>query len=433
MLNGFGWIPRCGALVLSTIVLFVSDAGARPRPPQGQGGEQKIDSSVQMANLSDVVTVPDGTPLTLKLEKDFSSATANVGDRIGFTTPFPTRINGLVIVPRGTAVSGIVVGVSHRRRGARDGEVKVAFGKLSLPSGVTATLRQVLKSESAGKKVGTAAVMTPAMALSLPFVGWMLPAMLLSKGDERVYRAGTWTTVYFDGPLNLNREALTNLEPPPYQGPPQIFIESQKIAGYNVMLFSDQEFVGELSRPVRLELKPGTYSLTTSKTKEHAVQFEVHEDEQYWVEREHGGLFVKDAKDHRDKIEEFETAPWVTDRNFTSESPAYKGPAQVFFVNRGFYVDLFCGQKKFASLSKTLRIEVDPGNYTFSTGKAIDQRVQLEVHDDHQYWIELDRGRLLRRDFQHLHNDVEQLGAQPYDLDLRLSSTGKTCVPGTLP
>lgn len=432
MLERFGCVPLCVALTL-TIVLFAPNSGARPRLPQGQGGEQKMDSSVRTATLSDVVTIPDGTPLTLKLEKDFSSATANVGDTIEFTTPYPTRINGLVIVPRGTAVSGVVVGVSHRRRGARDGEVKIAIGNLSLTSGEIATLRQVLKSESAGKKVGTAAVMTPAMALSLPFVGWMLPAMLFTKGDERVYRAGTWTTVYFDGPLSLNRAALTNLEPPPYQGQPQIFIESQKRSGYNVMLFSDQEFVGELSKPVRLELKPGTYLLSTSKAKEHAVQLEVHEGEQYWVEREHRGLFVKDPKDHRDKIEEFETAPWVTDRNFTSEAPAYKGSAQVFFVIRGFYADLFCGQKKFASLSNTLRIEVDPGNYTFSTGKAIDQRVQLEVHDDHQYWIELDRGRLLLRDYQHLHNDVEQLGSQPYDLDLTLPSTRRTCVPETVP
>jgi hypothetical protein len=288
-LKGFGWVPQCRALALFMIVLFPPDSGARPRPPQGQGSEQKIDSAVRMATLLDVVTGPDGTPLTLKLERDFSSATANVGDTIEFTTPYPTRINGLVIVPRGTAVSGVVVGVSHRRRGARDGEVKIATGKLSLPSGETATLRQVLKSESAGRKVGTAAVMTPAMALSLPFVGWMLPALLFTKGDERVYRAGTWTTVYFDGPLSLNRAALTNLEPPPYKGPPQIFIESEKRSGYNVMLFSDQDFVGELSKPMRLELNPGTYSLSTSKAKEHAIQLEVHEDEQYWVEREHGG------------------------------------------------------------------------------------------------------------------------------------------------
>ena len=424
-------------LLVGIVVLLLHslDLRAQPRAPQGQSGAQKKeDPTIQAATPPDVVVVPDGTPLTLKLEKDFSSATAKVGDKVEFTTPYPARINGLVFVPKGMAVSGVVVGVSHRRRGARDGEVNITIGKLSLPSGETATLRQVLKSESAGKKIGTAAVMTPAMALSLPFVAWMLPAMLFSKGDERLYPAGTWTTVYFNGPLNLNRAALTNLEPPPYQGPPQIFIKSRKRSGYNVMLFSDQEFVGELSKPVRLELKPGTYSLSTSKAKEHAVQFEAHEDQQYWVEREHGELFVMDPKDHRDEIEEFETAPWVTDRNFTSEAPAYEGPAQVFFVNRDSYVDLFCGQKLLFLLGSSYRVELNPGTYSFSTRKTKGQGVQIEVQEDHQYWIEIGRGKLFIKDFQRLHDDVEHHHGLPIpDLDLTLPSTRGSCVAAALP
>jgi hypothetical protein len=421
-------------LLLGIVVflLHTPDLRAQARAPQGQSGAQKEDAAMQAAMPPDVVIVPDGTPLTLKVETDFSSATAKVGDTVEFTTPYPARVNGLVIVPKGTPVSGTVVEVRTARRASRDGEVKIAIGKLSLPSGDTATLRQAMKSESSAKRHGTGALAVIALVASSPFTAGILPAgVLFSKGDETVYRAGTWKTIYFDGPLSLNRGALANLQPPPYKGPPQVFFKNQR--GRSVKLFSDQEYVGELFYPVRLELTPGTHSFSTGKAKEQAVQIEVHEDHQYWVERERVGLFAKDSQQHRDEIEELESAPWVTDRNFSLETPAYKGAAQINFVNRGKDVKLFCGQKVLTDSSHPLRIELNPGTYTFSTGKAKEQAAQIEVQEDHQYWIEIDRGGLFIRDFQQLHDDFKRLVPQVDDLDLTLPSTRDFCVPAGLP
>ena len=393
--------------------------------PQVQNVAQKEDAGLHTAAPPDVVTVPDGTPLTLKLEKELSSSTAKIGDSVEFTVAYPIRFNGMVIAPRGTSVSGTVIAVSHKGLLGRNGDVRVELGKLTLPTGETVTLRLAPKSGITAKKVGEKIAQMAVPALD-PFLWPVLPVFWLAKGDERVYPAGTWITAYLDGQLNLNRGALANLQPPPYKGPAQVFFRNRKDS--SVKLFSGQDFVGELIPPVRrnyrldysaligfarLELKPGTYSFSTSKAKEQAVQLEVHEDHQYWVEREHGGLFAGDPQQHRDEIEKLESAPWVTDRNFAAETPAYKGPAQITFVNRGIDGDLFCGQKKLVYLGGPVRIELSPGTYSFRIGKAKEEALHLEVHEDHQYWIEYSKQRTHRglfvSDFQHLHDDMEHL------------------------
>jgi hypothetical protein len=190
--------------------LHIFDLHAQPRPPQEQTGGHEEDAALQTATPPDIVIVSDGTPLTLKLEKVLSSATAKVGDTVEFMTPFPARINGLVIVPKDSPVSGTVVQVSAARRASRAGEIKIAIGKLTLPTGETVTLRQASKSESTGKKIGTVALMSPAIAAGSLFDPFIIPGLLIEKGNERVYRAGTWTTGYLVGSLSLNRGALAS-------------------------------------------------------------------------------------------------------------------------------------------------------------------------------------------------------------------------------
>jgi hypothetical protein len=82
------------------IAIFAVILTAIPRPPQDQGLAQK-DAHVQ-ATLPppDSITVPDGTPLTLNLENEVSSATAKVGDTVAFTTAHSARIDRMVIVPK---------------------------------------------------------------------------------------------------------------------------------------------------------------------------------------------------------------------------------------------------------------------------------------------------------------------------------------------
>jgi hypothetical protein len=318
-------------VLLAGVVLFVfldpPNLGAQPRPSQGQNAAQKKDAAVQAATPPDVVTVPDGTPLALELVESFSSSTAKVGDTVKFTTPYPARVNGLVVVPTGTAVSGSVAQVSHARRGARNGQVKVAIEKLILPSGELVTLR-LRKSGSRkpqrmvdkGHQIGLRGLLWRAPFDPLTAVIAM-PIAMAAKGDDLVYSAGTRVTVYFDGPLNLNRGALVKLQSPTYKGPAQVFFRYHQWGdGTYIELYCGQKLVESHLTTLRLELNPGTYSFSTDKKEKHAVRIEVQENHQYWIEREHGGLFVKDSQERLNKMEEIESDPSVRKSDFTPPS-----------------------------------------------------------------------------------------------------------------
>lgn len=362
MLKRFDWAPRCGVLALLFILLPAADLSAQPHPPPGQSGTQEKDAPPQAAvTPPDSITVPDGTPLNLQLVSDLSSGTAKVGDTVKLTIPYPLRIDGLVVVPRGTALSGTVMQVSHPHRPSRNGQVKMAVEKLVLPNGEIVALRP---SKSASGKPGRMAprsepgdlgVGTGLLAAAIDPItaAIVLPLALITKGHELVYPAGTRTTVYFNGPVNLDRAALLKLQPPPYKGPAQVFFND--IGGGSLdALFCGDVRVGSHGvsfgplAPLRLELNPGTYSFTArldfsdhvmhhkankkleqriakaeleSKLKAKPLQLEVHEDHQYWIQRERRGLFVKDIQQHQAEFEILEGTWRVTDKDFTSLPP----------------------------------------------------------------------------------------------------------------
>jgi hypothetical protein len=302
------------------------DLSAKPRPPQKQS-DTPIKSAVgQRVPPADIVTIPDGTLLSLKLRKDFNSAEVKVGDTIEFTTPYPVRINGTVVVPQDAAASGTVTEILPPRRASRDARVYVAISKILLPNGQAATLR-AQKSENKNprnnaKEVGKHSSMWTDTSVN---AGAVVPPTILvgaftEKGREWVYKAGSWTTVYFNGPLTIERRALANLEPPPYKGPAQVFVNGPK--GKLVDLYlnkaTEQAMTGQVSLPLRIELKPGRYSIRAHKKNGQAAELEVEADHRYWIEYEHGTLSVEDPEPHRYEMEELAVAPWVTYKIATS-------------------------------------------------------------------------------------------------------------------
>ena len=341
MRKRFDWAPRWGVLALLFILLPPAASSAQPHPPPGQSATQEKNALPQAAvTPSDSFTIPDGTPLTLQLVSALSSETAKVGDTVEFTTPYPLRMNGLVVVPPGTALSGTVGQVSHPHRPAKNGQVRMAIEKVVLPNGEIAPLRP---SKSASGKPGSMAAKSEPgdpglwlLAAPIDPLGWIiLPVLPFTKGHEAVYPAGTQTTVYFNGPLNLDRAALLKLQPPPYKGPAQVFFTD--IAEPEV-LYCGQVRVGNLAgerqgdigylagSPIRLELNPGTYSFNTrwefakrsSRVRAKPVQLEVHEDHLYWIQRERHGLVVKDTRQLQNEFEIVHDAPRVTNMDYTT-------------------------------------------------------------------------------------------------------------------
>jgi hypothetical protein len=302
------WVFRGTVLTALALVIGVS--------------AQQENAPIQTANSPDVVTVSDGTPITLRFEKALSSADAKVGDPVQFTVAAPVLADAFVVVPSGTAVSGTIVAVRHRGHFGKNGEFSITINDLALPVGKSLSVRQDLESRHnhhAGKVAGE---VTRAVVESVPFFGVTLPMMAVAmgfeKGVEQVYPAGSLVTAYINGPIAISRNGLT-----PYQEPheesAQVFFKNEECTSASdcdpVNLKVGKDFlVGELVQFLCLELRPGTYSFSTDKT-ESALQLELLANRQYWVERKQKALVADDPEHHRDEIDTLKSYRWIIDRN----------------------------------------------------------------------------------------------------------------------
>ena len=319
-----GWVTWYGALVASFVLLVPATFGAASRPLQQAEETQEKVATQTPAEPVDSIALPDGTPITLRLVGNLSSATAKVGDTVDFVVAYTVRKDELVVIPKGAALSGTVVYVSRPRRRLRDGRVNVVVEQLVLPNGEIATLRPA-KMASTAKKVGTDALLVAGTTLLNPYsvalvagLPIIIPNVLLSKGEEKVVYGGTLETVYLNGPLYVKRDALMGMQPPAYHGPPQIFYVNP-VANFHEKVFCGQLFLGYIRviDALQLEMAPGTYWFSTGRKKDQMVKLDVVADHQYWIERGHNGLFVKDFQTHQDLLER--VTP--TDKDFTAASP----------------------------------------------------------------------------------------------------------------
>jgi len=98
------------------------DAPAAP-PPSGQ------------------ITVPAGTHIPLSLINSLNTKSSGEGDRVYLQTSFPITVEGRIVIPRGSFVSGTVTEVKRPGKLKGKGEIFLRFDSLTLPNGVTRDFR----------------------------------------------------------------------------------------------------------------------------------------------------------------------------------------------------------------------------------------------------------------------------------------------------
>jgi len=87
------------------------------------------------------VVLPEGTELTVRLERSLSSRTAHVEDRVEATLARPVNVDGRMVVPAGARVRGTVTQVEPAQKPVRGGKLNIAFDRLLLDDGSTVDLR----------------------------------------------------------------------------------------------------------------------------------------------------------------------------------------------------------------------------------------------------------------------------------------------------
>lgn len=101
-------------LVVPLIVVAGFVAGCR-----GTGTEQSADDNQATAWFSPGVQVPPGTALSVRLTSTISSETAHAGDAWTGVVTAPVIVDDKVVIPVGSAVTGMVAGAREAERGSR--------------------------------------------------------------------------------------------------------------------------------------------------------------------------------------------------------------------------------------------------------------------------------------------------------------------------
>jgi len=331
-------------LFLAVLLLFLWPARIPAQAAARQSSPQEKEQAAQAVQGStEAVTVPEGTPLTLELVSGLSSATAKGGDPVQFKTRYPLRIDGWIVVPQGTVVSGTVVEVRRPRRPSKHGQVSVAIHDVVLPGGKTAPLRhtnsQTKKPADMAARAEPGDMSKTATATLLvlhPLGALFAPTLLFTKGHEAVYPVGTRGMAYFNGPATVELAVLRDLQPPPYKGPPQVFFTPVGELSPYTGLYSDRYtlFCGEAQvrpfhQPFWMLFNPGKHTFTARlampdfhrlppdkirkkeakiaeanrKSKFKSLVVELREDHQYWIARDSQGLSLRELPRHQTEFD----------------------------------------------------------------------------------------------------------------------------------
>jgi hypothetical protein len=191
-------------------------------------------------------TVEIGTKVPLALINSISTKHSAEGDRVYLETVFPVLVNGRIVVPVGSWVTGTVTEIKKPGRVKGRGELYVRFDSLTLPNGVTRDFRGRIgsmdgnaknevdrtegKVRADGNKAGDARTIGEAAAAGTS-VGVIaggatghygmgagigagagaaagMAGVLLSRGPDAVLARGQTLEMILDRPVNFNESDL---------------------------------------------------------------------------------------------------------------------------------------------------------------------------------------------------------------------------------
>lgn len=136
-----------------------------------------------LAASAQVLTLQDGTPVRLRLNRTISSATANVGETVDFEVTEPVINQNYVVIPKGAVALGRVTKVETKRRFGRAGALELSIDSVRLSDGQTIPLRAT-PEKGEGDMSGVRVAATIAAS----------PVLVWVKGKDVTFEKGTETT-----------------------------------------------------------------------------------------------------------------------------------------------------------------------------------------------------------------------------------------------
>ena len=191
------------SLILSILLLFPSALLASTQTTQDKNAKQ---ASQEPQPSAPVVKQPlafgieDATPVKLRINRNMSSADAQVNETVDFEVLEEVKIHDVVVIPRGGTAWGTVTEAQPKRRMGRAGKLNINIDNVRLASGEKVALRAVKEVKGGGHQ---GAITGAIVATSIVFFP-AAPLFLLVHGKDITIPKGTEITAYINGDIPLD-------------------------------------------------------------------------------------------------------------------------------------------------------------------------------------------------------------------------------------
>ena len=121
-------LSKSSVWVLTAAALMAQQSAETPAEPEGLKQREHPPAAS--------ITIPEGTHIPLVLINSISTKHAAPGDRIYLESVYPVVVDGRIVIPPGTYVSGSVTSAKRPGRLKGRGELFLRFEQMILPNGI---------------------------------------------------------------------------------------------------------------------------------------------------------------------------------------------------------------------------------------------------------------------------------------------------------
>jgi hypothetical protein len=185
-----------GVLPFASVVVLKDQAGAALAAPASDTParermhyDQRTPAAAAVRASAAGFTLLNNTPVRVKMIKSISSATAHVGDAVGFEVLADVLVDGVPVLVKGAKASGVVAEAEAKKRLGHGGKIALSINSVQLTDGEQAKVRGYQEAS------GTASTSVDGM-------------LIHGSGKDVAILEGVEFTVLVDGDLALKREAF---------------------------------------------------------------------------------------------------------------------------------------------------------------------------------------------------------------------------------
>src|SRR6266478_6594171 len=189
------------SFVLSALLVFSNglQSAAQSKPDaKDQQPAQKPEATPLKQPLA--FGLEDATPVKLRINRNISSADAQVNETVDFEVLEDVKVRDVVVIPRGGMAWATVTEAQPKRRMGRAGKLNINIDNVRLTSGEKVALRAVKDVKGGGHQ---GAITGAIVATSIVFFP-AAPLFLLVHGKDITIPKGTEITAYINGDIPLD-------------------------------------------------------------------------------------------------------------------------------------------------------------------------------------------------------------------------------------